>query len=226
MAQFYRIMRTITNGTRADKPTLVVATTSTGKKNEFSLLLADENWTVSFVDAFIPDGSSFTPPEETGASYRENAQIKARALASLLPKTGEYFALADDSGIEVEALPHMFGVRSSRQYDGSTREKNEFLLRDLQNKNNRTARYMCALCLIEVQSGEEWMFYGSLDGKIAEALSGDEGFGFDPLLIPDGHTRTFAQLGSDIKNEISHRAKAVKEMKTFLQTYIKKGKND
>ena len=124
---------------------------------------------------------------------------------------------ADDTGLEVEALNGAPGVFSARYAgDGHDSEANmQKLLKELQGKENRKAQFRTAICLI--MDGKEYLFEGIVKGEIIKEKRGGAGFGYDPIFVPEGHELTFAELGNDIKNTISHRAKAVEKLCTFLK---------
>lgn len=148
--------------------------------------------------------------EETAADFRGNARLKARALAKHLPPDG--WVVADDSGIEVDALEGAPGVRSAR-YAGpaaSDTENVAKLLKALEGVpvSRRSARFRCLLCLIDA-GGRESFFDGVLEGRIASQPAGSEGFGYDPIFVPVGHDRTLAELGPVVKDRLSHRARAL-----------------
>ena len=148
-----------------------------------------------------------TGAEETAETFAGNALIKARALAALHP--GEW-TMADDSGLEVEVLGGAPGVRSAR-YAGeptNTPANNALLLKNLAGVANRRARFTCAIALV-APDGSERVVEGHCPGTISESPSGSNGFGYDPLFVPDGHSKSFAELGSDEKNKISHRSRAL-----------------
>ncbi len=147
--------------------------------------------------------------EETEDNFTGNALIKVRAIASR--HAGEW-CMADDSGLEVEALGGAPGVRSARYSgDEATAEKNNsLLLANLSGAENRRANFACAIALVDPQ-GREHTAVGKVFGRISETLSGAEGFGYDPLFIPDGYEKSFAELSSNEKNAISHRGRALAE---------------
>jgi XTP/dITP diphosphohydrolase len=160
--------------------------------------------------------------EETGSTYAMNAFLKAHAwaLASGLP------SLADDSGIEVEALSWAPGVRSARIVEGSDADRNRWLLSQMdkidkmRGENGRRARFVAALALSVPSSLAEggWTIIceGVCDGRLGRRETGECGFGYDPLFIPDGYNVSFGELSSDVKNKISHRAKAVQALVEIL----------
>ena len=158
---------------------------------------------------FAPEFAKQINIVENGSSYEENAEIKARAWAEVsgLP------CLADDSGLEVEALNNAPGIYSARIVDGDDNARNLWLLDKLKNfkdKSSRRARFAASLVLIF--NNNKIIANGICEGYIAEKISGSNGFGYDPLFIPKGFDVTFADLSSEIKNKISHRALAVKNL--------------
>ena len=185
---------------------LVLATGNKGKYDEFRALLPR-----SFIGelTFAPDiGRALTAPiEENGATYEDNALIKARAwaAASGLP------SLADDSGIEAEALNGAPGIHSARIVPGTDIDRNNWLLEQLAGKTNRRGRFVAALALV-VPGKWELICRGECPGRIDKSPSGSGGFGYDPLFIPDGFDVSFAELPAEKKNEISHRAAALRLM--------------
>lgn len=152
--------------------------------------------------------------EETEDTFEGNALIKVRAIAALHRGC---WCMADDSGLEVDALGGAPGVRSAR-YAGepsSTPANNALLLKNLEGVENRTARFVCAIALVDPEGGEH-VVRGECPGVIAKTPSGTAGFGYDPLFIPDGHDRSFADLGDVEKNKISHRGRALAAVKAIM----------
>jgi len=145
--------------------------------------------------------------EENAPDFIGNALLKVRAIA--VRHRGEW-CLADDSGLEVQALGGAPGVRSAR-YAGepsNTPNNNALLLKNLEGVADRRANFTCAMALVDPE-GCEHTVEGKCFGRIAEAASGVEGFGYDPLFVPDGHGKSFAELSADEKNAISHRGRAL-----------------
>lgn len=152
--------------------------------------------------------------EETADTFAGNALIKARAVAARHPGA---WTLADDSGLCVDALHGAPGVHSAR-YAGepcSTPRNNAKLLAALQGVGNRRAAFHCCVALVD-PAGIEHVVEGVCPGRILESPSGAAGFGYDPLFVPDGHTKTFAELAGSVKNAISHRGRALREAKKLL----------
>lgn len=152
-------------------------------------------------------------PEETGATFEENAILKARSLAE---HTGGW-ALADDSGLEVTALGGAPGVYSARfaGKHGDDEANNRLLLEKLKGCEDRSAQFVCVLALCG-PSGEQMTVRGECRGRIAHAAAGSSGFGYDPLFVPDGESRSFAELGPEEKQKRSHRADAVRKLRALL----------
>ena len=151
---------------------------------------------------------------ETGSTIEENALIKARYIKE---KYG-YDCFADDTGLEIKSLNNEPGVYSAR-YAGNDHnsEKNmQKVLENLKGKNDRSAYFRTCIALIT--GNNEYLFEGKIEGEIITEKKGESGFGYDPIFVPDGYTQTFAELGNDIKNKISHRALAVKKLINFLQS--------
>lgn len=191
---------------------LVLATTNSGKVRELKRLLADVPLEVCSLASYPP----LPPVEEDGAGFLENACKKARAVAR---HTGE-MTLADDSGIEVDALQGAPGVHSAR-YAGPNATDGENvakLLEAMQGvpQEKRTAAFRCVLVLCDTE-GHSVVFEGTWTGQISEAPCGDGGFGYDPLFFVPEAGRTAAQMTPEEKNRLSHRARALEELKRYLR---------
>lgn len=151
--------------------------------------------------------------EEPGETLQENALIKARYVKE---KYG-YDCFGDDTGLEVDALDGAPGVYSARYAGGdhdSVANMNK-LLKELNGAINRKAHFRTVIALI--MDDKEYLFEGRIDGAIIEEQRGPAGFGYDPIFMPDGYSLTFAELGSEVKNNVSHRALAVKALCEFLE---------
>lgn len=191
--------------------TLWVATTNQGKLNEFRNLMAER------VEIHgLQDLKNYAAPPETGKTFEDNARIKARSLKAMRPGT---WVVADDSGLEVEGLGGLPGVHSAR-YAGdkaSDAENVAKLLKMLQIRSpgNRTAVFRCVLVAYDPE-GREHVLRGEVKGQITPTARGKAGFGYDPIFAPEGHDKTFAELGSAVKNQISHRAVAIRELLSLL----------
>ena len=152
--------------------------------------------------------------EETAPDFEGNALIKARAIAAVHKGC---WVMADDSGLEVDALNGEPGVRSAR-YAGepsNTLANNALLLKNLEGVADRRAHFTCCVALI-APDGKEQVVTGRCYGAIALKASGVGGFGYDPLFVPDGHGKSFAELSADEKNAISHRGRALAEVKRLV----------
>lgn len=196
---------------------VVVATRNPGKVRELAVLLAPLGLDLVPLDAVAPDAPEVV---EDGETFEANAVKKARAAAAA---TG-CPAIADDSGLEVDALGGAPGVRSAR-YAGSGGDRahrddanNRRLLLDLAARPDagRGARFRCVLVHVEAADAEPVVAEGACEGRIAEAPRGAGGFGYDPLFVPDGETRTMAELTADEKNARSHRAAAARALAAAL----------
>ena len=130
-----------------------------------------------------------------------------------------YDCFADDTGLEVEALNNAPGVYSARYAGpGHDSEANmDKLLHEMENKENRKARFRTVIALI--LNGKEHLFEGIVNGTVISEKRGGSGFGYDPIFVPDTYSQTFAEMGNDIKNQISHRAEAVKKLTAFLSAH-------
>lgn len=182
---------------------LVIATRNAGKVKEIAGLLAD--LPVRLFD--LNDFTNTCEPEETGSTFAENAALKAQSYAL---QTGVR-ALADDSGLEVEALNGAPGIFSAR-YAGiaaSDQERLEKLLKVIGDSENRRARFVCAMTIAGKNGAIEFTAEGICEGRIASAASGNGGFGYDPIFIPDGFSETFGELPNGVKQQISHRKRAI-----------------
>ncbi len=194
---------------------ILIATGNRGKIRELTGLVSSVGIeVVSFAD--VP---SEEPVEETGRTFAENAKIKAAAYAV---RTGLY-SLADDSGLEVEALGGRPGVYSAR-YGGddlTEHERISLLLQELESikPESRTARFVASLAFAAPDGRVIDVFEGVCRGSIAESPAGAGGFGYDPIFIPDGYDRTFGELSPDIKGRISHRSQAVAKFIRFLPDF-------
>jgi XTP/dITP diphosphohydrolase len=204
------------SGTRAR---VLIATTNQGKLRELRELLSDLPIDLVTLTDVLPGRP---PVEETGETFRENALIKAHAAASA---TG-MITLAEDAGLEVDALSGRPGVRSARfaGEHATDAQNNAELLAALEHvaEDRRTARYRCALVLLDPKAGgSPLVTEGTCEGWIARAPRGEGGFGYDPLFVMrDAAGRTMAEVSEDEKNRISHRAHAVQAMRPHLAALL------
>ncbi len=196
-------------------PEIVVATKNIGKVRELKELLTELPFQLKSLNEF----PNIIEPEETGVSFAENAAIKAQSY-SLQTKS---WSLADDSGLEVEALGGAPGVFSAR-YAGehaSDRERVAKLLHELDKTQdqNRLARFVCAMAISDDKGEIKFLSEGVCKGKIALSPNGTNGFGYDPIFVPDGFEQTFGELSSEIKQKISHRTRATEKIIAFLHGF-------
>jgi XTP/dITP diphosphohydrolase len=153
---------------------------------------------------------------EPGATIKENSYLKAKYVSDFLKGKSSAAVFADDSGLEVAALHGAPGVHSAR-YSGipkNDQANNQKLLQEMKQLTDRKARFVTVITLI--LNGEIHYFEGEVKGTIAYEPRGSSGFGYDPLFIPQGYRSTFAELGEEVKNSISHRVNAVKKLLDFL----------
>ena len=189
---------------------IVLATGNKGKIREFS-----EAFSHLSIDCVpVKEVISLEEPEETGTTFMENALLKARYYAKATNRP----CLADDSGLTVDVLDGAPGVYSARYAGpGHDSEANmNKLLQEMNNIKNRKACFRTVIALL--LNGQEYLFEGIVNGQITKDKRGASGFGYDPIFVPDNYTQTFAEMGNDIKNTISHRAEAVKKLSAFLST--------
>lgn len=153
--------------------------------------------------------------EETGETYAENSLLKAQVWS----KATGLAALADDSGLEVTALGGLPGVHSARIVEGSDADRTNWLLEQLKDKEDRSARFVACLTVVFTGNAQPLVVTGYCDGHIIEAPRGNCGFGYDPVFVPDGYEETFAELGADVKDRISHRAKALATLRQLFSRF-------
>ena len=191
---------------------IILATQNQGKIRELQELLVDKGIEVlSLLD--IPEWEDV---EENGETFADNAALKARAAVK---RTG-LIALADDSGLEVDALDGAPGVYSAR-YAGEPKDdqrNNDKLLHQLETTSDdkRTARFRCAL-VMATPSGKEYLTEGAVEGQIIRQRRGQDGFGYDPIFYLPEYSRTMAELTMTEKNKLSHRAQAFRKVIPILQ---------
>ena len=191
--------------------TLLVATHNPGKAREYAHLLADLPVSVTWLDQV----GITTSVDETGATFEENALLKARHYANV----SQLLTWADDSGLEVDALDGRPGVFSAR-YGGehlTDQARYQALLQELAGIPDvaRTARFRCVVA-IATPDGNAWTAQGTVEGLILHAPRGDNGFGYDPVFLVPQFAKSMAELAPDIKNQISHRAMATRAAQQIL----------
>ncbi|MBU7228095.1 XTP/dITP diphosphatase [Staphylococcus pseudintermedius] len=187
---------------------IVIASSNQGKINDFKVIFSEDN--VIGINEMIEDFDV----EETGTTFEENARLKSEAAAKLLNAT----VIADDSGLEVAALNGEPGVYSAR-YAGvqkSDEANIEKVLKGLENKENRAARFVCVISMTTA-TGETTTFKGTVEGEITLSQIGENGFGYDPIFLIPERQKTMAQLTAEEKSEISHRRKAIDQLKAYIE---------
>jgi len=194
-------------------PTLMVATRNHHKTEEIRAMLGGR-----YLVLDANDVENLPHIEETGTTFLENARLKAVKIS----RRFEGIVLSDDSGLEVDALGGAPGVHSARYggVEGDHARNNERLLRDLKGvpPDRRSARFRCVM--VVAREGEALAhFDGSVEGRIIDELRGRGGFGYDPLFVPEGYDLTFAELGADVKNQLSHRARALAKAAEWLEKF-------
>ena len=186
---------------------IVAATANLHKFEEYRALLGSQDVELHS----LRDYPGFTPSEETGKTFKENASQKALEACNYTDRP----TFADDSGLEITALDNAPGIYSAR-YGKDDADRIGRVLRELEGKNDRSARFVCVLAI--AFNGEVIeTFEGVMEGTIIDAPRGENGFGYDPIFVPKGETRTFAEMSSEEKNKISHRARALQKALEFIE---------
>ncbi len=190
-------------------PRLIVATRNAHKTAEIRSMLGGKFEVVN-ATAF----PEFPEIEETGTTFLENARLKAEGISRLI----DGWVLSDDSGLEVDALDGAPGVWSSSfgGEEGNNEKNNARLMKEMAGNANRGARFRCTMVLAR-DGKEQANFSGAVEGTIIDEPRGTEGFGYDPLFIPEGFDRTFSELGDEVKNTLSHRSRALKQITDWLE---------
>lgn len=196
---------------------LLIATTNRGKVREYKILLKG----VPFVPVSLTDEGITTIVEETGTTFKDNAGLKAQTFAA----ESRLLTLADDSGIEVDALGGEPGIMSARYAgdDATDTERVDYLLSKMKDvpEGKRTARFRCVIAIAE-PGGETEYFTGECEGLVPFKPAGESGFGYDPVLYIPELGKTLAELGPEVKNRISHRARAAeKARKALINKYTR-----
>ena len=192
---------------------LVFVSTNSHKLKEIREMIPNE----SMINVSKPD--HIPEIEETGLTFEENAKIKALALLDDFDT--DTWVMAEDSGIEVAALDGRPGIYSAR-YGGpgaSARQQCDQLLEEMQGISDRQAQYYFAIALYHQSLGVQ-LFSGIVTGQLSDSYRGENGFGYDPIFIPDGHSDTFGILDPSIKTGLSHRGRALEKMMAFLQAHF------
>ena len=188
---------------------LVFATNNAHKIEEVQAMVGDK-----FVLKSLSDIDCHDDIPETGVTFQENAKQKTEYLVN---KYGLY-CFGDDSGLEIDALNGEPGVYSARYSGSRDMEKNiDLVLENLGDNPNRTARFKTVISLYFNE--QQHFFEGAIEGQIIKERKGEKGFGYDPIFIPNGYDKTFAEMSAEEKNAISHRAIAVSKLAEFLKNY-------
>ena len=206
---------------------IIIASANAHKAEEIQALLGPE-----FLCRTLRDFPDAPEGEEDAATFAGNAVKKALTLVNWLKQSEDHtegWVLADDSGLEVDALDGAPGVHSARyaatdrQTGNSPDEQNNAkLLLELKGRaaHHRAARFRCVIALAQAgQYNQPKIFNGTCEGRIEEAARGKNGFGYDPLFVPDGHEQTFGELGESVKSQLSHRSAALRELKDWLANH-------
>ena len=186
---------------------IMIATSNKGKVREYKSLLEPLGY-------IVHDLSELDPIEidENGSTFQENALIKAKSIQGKCNMT----VIADDSGLEIDALNKEPGIHSARYLEGHDYNyKNKVLLERMKGKTDRTARFVCAIALCD-ETGDH-LFTGVMEGKINDQAAGDNGFGYDPIFLVEQFGKTSAQLTMEQKNSVSHRGIATRELLAYLK---------
>ena len=195
---------------------LIVGSLNKAKLREILGLLDGAPLEVSSLEAF-PEAR---PVEETGETFQENAVQKAMGFAGQLGG----LVVADDSGLVVDALAGRPGVYSARYGGAGLTDADRYrrLLDEMKDvpDDKRAARFRCAIAMADFEKAHI-LVSGVVEGRIARVAAGEEGFGYDPVFVPDGYDRTFAELGHDVKRKISHRARALSRFREELAEWLK-----
>lgn len=189
---------------------LVFASNNAHKLSEVRAILPEEVEVLSLHDIGFE-----TEIEETGLTLEENSAIKARAVAAFVTGKEVDGVFADDTGLEIDALDGKPGVYTAR-WAGTPAANRAKALHELEGKNNRSAQFRTVITLI--RGGQTLQVEGIVRGHIATEERGEGGFGYDPVFIPEGYDRTFAELPETVKNGISHRARALQALVAKLTT--------
>ncbi|MGB9769929.1 MULTISPECIES: RdgB/HAM1 family non-canonical purine NTP pyrophosphatase [Caldisericum] len=192
---------------------ILVATKNKGKLKEIQEILGEIPVKLISLPENAPD------VEETGSTYLENALIKAKTYGTKY----KLITLADDSGLEIDSLNGLPGVFSSRYLGKDTpfEEKMKNILDLLKDKDNRKARFRCVSVLYNPDEDKFVSFEGVVEGEILKEIRyGNSGFGYDPIFKPNGFDKSFSQLGTEIKNKISHRAKALAQVRDYIENNL------
>lgn len=195
---------------------LWLATSNPGKIREITHLLKDPSFEIHSAGEL----SFYSSPPESGKTFEENAKIKAKSLAAVLPND---WILAEDSGLEVESMGNLPGVHSARYAGPKARDAENWgkLLKmmNLKAVANRKAQFRCVM-ILKGPGNIEKVFEGKLPGEITKAARGTNGFGYDPIFQPQNQQKTLAEMELAEKNRISHRAEAISKLAEYLKNSV------
>lgn len=189
---------------------IVLASSNKHKVQEINEIVASFGVPIKFI--LPPDGFD---PIEDGKTFQENSYIKAHA-AWMLSKT---WTLADDSGLCINALNGAPGIYSAR-YAATPELRIKRVLNELEDVQDRSAYFTCAMTLINPEGKVEYSFEGRCEGSIIREARGNNGFGYDPIFLPNGYSKTIAELTEDEKNKISHRSVALRQVLNYIKTNL------
>ena len=189
---------------------IVIATNNPNKVEEYRQMFAS----ISNIKLFsLKDENIHIEIEENGKTFKENSLIKAESISKLTDK----FVLADDSGLEIEALDNFPGIYSARFMEGRPyKEKWAAIFEMLKNKENKNAQFHCAITFI-TPSKDKYVFEGIEKGYITENIEGENGFGYDPIFFSNSLNKTFGNATEEEKNAVSHRGKAFSQLLEFIK---------
>ena len=189
---------------------IVIATNNPNKVEEYRQMFAS----ISNIKLFsLKDENIHIEIEENGKTFKENSLIKAEAISKFTNK----FVLADDSGLEIEALDNFPGIYSARFMEGKPyKEKWAAIFEMLKNKENKNAQFHCAITFI-TPSKDKYVFEGIEKGYITDKIEGENGFGYDPIFFSNSLNKTFGNATEEEKNAVSHRGKAFSQLLEFIK---------
>ena len=189
---------------------IVIATNNPNKVEEYRQMFAS----ISNIKLFsLKDENIHIEIEENGKTFKENSLIKAESISKLTDK----FVLADDSGLEIEALDNFPGIYSARFMEGRPyKEKWAAIFEMLKNKENKNAQFHCAITFI-TPTKEKYVFEGNEKGYITENIEGENGVGYDPIFFSNSLNKTFGNANEEEKNAVSHRGKAFSQLLEFIK---------
>ena len=189
---------------------IVIATNNPNKVEEYRQMFAS----ISNIKLFsLKDENIHIEIEENGKTFKQNSLIKAESISKLTDK----FVLADDSGLEIEALDNFPGIYSARFMEGRPyKEKWAAIFEMLKNKENKNAQFHCAITFI-TPSKDKYVFEGMEKGYITENIEGENGFGYDPIFFSNSLNKTFGNATEEEKNAVSHRGKAFSQLLEFIK---------